>query len=48
MLVLLLRVLARRLLVPEIPKLPPKEQLALFRPDSKLSALDTIKKNADG
>ena len=48
LLVLLLRVAARRLFVPVQHKLPPQEQLDLFRPKSKNSALENMKKNEDG
>ena len=48
MIVLLIRVAARRLLVPDMPPLPPREKLDLFRPDTKSSALERSEKNEDG
>ena len=48
MIVLTLRVLARRVFLPAQHPLPPKESLELFRPDFRNGALQTLEKNKDG
>lgn len=47
-LVLMMRVVARRTLAPDMPKLPPKDQLEKFQPVSKNSALASMERNEDG